>query len=99
MEVKIHICQGKSDYNSPFDYIHPEYGIPEIKHSSLYIKRGIWYFNIGDEHNFDFLIAVCMDENRSWKDIKRVYKIPRKDVSTKKVLLLQNVSQNTKNLE
>ena len=77
-----------NNFNSPFDAIHPEFGILQIKHSSLDIERGIWYLNIGDNHNFDFLIAVCMDENKPWKAIKRIYKIPYKDISDQKSITI-----------
>lgn len=77
-----------NNFNSPFDAIHPELGILQIKHSSLDIERGIWYLNIGDNHNFDFLIAVCMDENKPWRAIKRIYKIPYKDISDQKSITI-----------
>lgn len=75
------------NYNSPFDAIHPEYGILQIKGSSFDRTRGIWYFN-KKEQKFDFIIIVCMDENRPWKNIERIYKIPYRDVSDQKSITI-----------
>lgn len=88
------------NYRSPFDAIHPEYGRLQIKGVSLNIIRGDWSRALRYTEvlwrEFDFMILVCMDENKPWENVERVYKIPREEFSNRKgVTIVKNSSRDT----
>lgn len=58
------------------DLYHPIYYKLDVKVSTLDNKRGAWYFNTGNIHIFDNIIALCMDQYEPWKNVQRVYIIP-----------------------
>lgn len=69
------------NYNSKFDAIHPIYKNLQIKGGSLNIKYGMWTSGLSKGRKFgdlffDTLIYLCMDENKPWKEVLRVYVIP-----------------------
>lgn len=66
------------NYTAPFDLVD-SHGIRfQIKISTFDNVNRNWDFTIGYEHKFDILIILCMDKERPWKDVKRVYVIPEK---------------------
>jgi hypothetical protein len=55
------------------------YGYCEVKTRSFDILQGKyeqWNFDTRREQEYDTLFALCMDRNKPWKDIERVYAIP-----------------------
>jgi hypothetical protein len=58
---------------------HSEYGYIEVKTATLNIKNREWYFSKFHERNFDNLLALCMDSNKPWKDVKMAYMTPWED--------------------
>lgn len=55
---------------------HSKYGYVEVKTSSLNNKTRYWKFTIKIGQEFGTLILVCMDDNKPWKDVVRIYAIP-----------------------
>lgn len=71
------------NFNSDIDICgHPKYGNIEVKISSL--RNGKWQFDIKEsqklKQKFDTAFLICMDDNEPWKDIKKMYAIPFKEI-------------------
>lgn len=65
------------NYKYPYDLVcHPGYGRIQVKIAGFDIKNQSYDFTIGMEHEFDTLIALCMDKERPWKDVDEVYIMP-----------------------
>ncbi len=76
------ITNGVEDCNIKMDnfcfYIdlskHTEYGYCEVKTGSFLLNRGRWVtFCEIKPWNFDNIFLVCMDWNRPWKNVCRIY--------------------------
>ena len=71
------------NFNSDVDTCrHPKHGNIEVKTSSL--RNGKWQFDIKEsqklKQKFDTAFLLCMDDNEPWKDIKKMYAIPFKEI-------------------
>lgn len=80
------------NFQSAVDAIHPEYGRLQIKGASLNIIEGKWQRGFRDTEilwpEFDFMIFVCMDEHKPWKNVVRVYKIPQEEFANRKSIAI-----------
>lgn len=88
------------NYRSPFDAIHPEYGRLQIKGASLNVIDGEWQRGLRYTEilwrEFDFMIFVCMDENKPWRNVERVYKIPQEEFSNRRcITIIKDPSRGT----
>lgn len=91
------------NYRSPFDAIHPEYGKFQIKGVSFNIVEGQWRIRFRDTEIlwpvFDFAVIICMDGNKPWKNVERVYKIPQEElVNRKSIAIVKNPTDCVGNL-
>lgn len=60
---------------------HDIYGIGEVKTATLNKINGCWKFTIENEYFiFNTMFLVCMDENEPWKNVERIYAIPKKEI-------------------
>ncbi len=66
-----------NNYNSLYDLVcHQIYGRIEVKTASFDIMNKSWDGTVDIDHNFDTLVILCMDNEKPWRHVKRVYIIP-----------------------
>lgn len=70
-----------NNFNYIFDLSYDsEYGVPQVKIRSLGPMKE-WRFNDFNYESFDTLFSICMNEE--WKDVSRMYAIPKKIIIKK----------------
>ena len=92
------------NYRSPFDAIHPEYGKFQIKGASFNIIDGQWHLRFRNTEilwsAFDFVVIICMDGNKPWKNVERVYKIPQEEfINRKSIAIVKDPTDCVGNLK
>lgn len=66
-----------NNFNSRFDlFLDPEYDIIQVK--TTISRYGDWNVKFGDENNFDYIFALCLD--RRMRDVERLYAIPEEEL-------------------
>lgn len=75
----------KDNFNSREDTIDPEYGIVQVKLAIL--NNGEWNVNIGQNHNFDIVGILFMDNKM--KNVERLCIIPVKELESMTYLKIQ----------
>lgn len=83
-----------NNYNSPFDlFFHPKYGKIGVKiRGQLYNYE--WNFSdINSDGDYDTILLLCMDNNKPWKNVDRVYAIPIEAINVKCISIYKNPSR------
>lgn len=81
---KLKTCFEETDnFNHYFDLCDPEYSRIKVRVSTLKFNK--WSFNTDGMENCDTVFLICMD--RSWKNVKRVYIIPGRDITISNIYI------------
>jgi hypothetical protein len=60
---------------------HINYGYSEVKIATLNIRNQRWEYDIKIGQHFDTIFLICMDGDKPWKCVERVYAIRGKNIT------------------
>lgn len=82
----------KNNFREPIDLsTHSIYGSIDVKIATYNHINDQWRFG-GIRHNFDNLLALCMDRYELWRDVDCVYMIPIAYISVENITITKNLS-------
>lgn len=82
----------KNNFREPIDLSrHSLYGNIDVKIATYNHINDQYRFD-GIRHNFDNLLALCMDRYDSWKDVEIAFMIPITHINANSITIVKNIS-------